>query len=164
MTLKLPPFDESSLSAIEHEAPLSSVSATAVAQFSYPIQSICSGFSSALSKCIIILNIIDLVIVCGIDNHGNIKLFEEVIPGELHLLRSITHSDSTNHVLEESWTQIRLSPSGSRVSLFLFSISSFSLSTDYQTHSTSFLSPTRVVVSSSPQAIPVPPVGATSRR
>ena len=164
LTLKLPPFDESSLSAIEHEAPLSSVSATAVAQFSYPIQSICSGFSSALSKCIIILNIIDLVIVCGIDNHGNIKLFEEVIPGELHLLRSITHSDSTNHVLEESWTQIRLSPSGSRVSLFLFSISSFSLSTDYQTHSTSFLSPTRVVVSSSPQAIPVPPVGATSRR
>ena len=60
-----------------------------------------------------------VVLVCAVDNCGTVKVFEETTPGKLDLLKTFVHSDSVHNTLEESWTQIRLSPSGNMVRLTL---------------------------------------------
>ena len=64
-------------------------------------------------------------------------LFGELIiklvnDGKLDLLKTFLHTDSVHNTLEESWTQIRFSPSGNQVFLLDCLLYSFSRFTDYQ--------------------------------
>ena len=111
-------FDSSALS-VEGESPVNNVISQEVATFPYPIQSLCSGLWVEKSICKDSHICLVVVFLGGIDSRGTIRFYSVSPTSELTLFGEYQHSSSLGYGLEESWTLLRLAPSGERVPAFV---------------------------------------------